>query len=111
MSFSTTGKNYMLDQIGSVITHVELWNNTPAMEDRQALSLGWESASGGSKCASDSSGTVVVFDVTAGKTVNNIKLVNSTGATVYAEAPIDAESFNNAGTYTLTELKMELTDS
>lgn len=110
MSFTTTGKNYMLDQIGSVITHVELWNNAPAMEDRQALS-GWESASNGSKYASDSSGTVVVFDVTAGKTVNAIKLVNSTGAIVYAETSIDAESFNNAGTYTLTELKMELTDS
>ena len=110
MSFTNIGKDYMLNQIAGVITHVELWNNTPALEERKALSLGWESASNGTMFASDSDGEVVVFDVEAGKTVNLIKLTNDTGETVYAESSIDAESFTNAGTYTLTELKLEIND-
>jgi len=111
MAYEDAGKNLMLDALGVPITYVGLLDETdteitggsPAYA-RKAIT--WAAASGGAMSAN---GTLPVFDVPAGTTVNKVIFMSAiSGGTKYAEADITDEVFTNQGTYTLTSVALDL---
>ena len=111
MAYETEGKNEMLDALGALVTYVgllddgdtEITGGSPAYA-RKAIT--WAAASSGEMAAN---GTLPVFDVPAGTTVNKVIFMSAiTAGTKYAEADITDEVFTNQGTYTLTSVALDL---
>lgn len=100
-------KNAMLTHLASLATKVSLHNasGTEISGGTYARqTIAWGTASGGS--ISDTS--IPAFNIPAGATVARIKLWNSAGSTEYADFTVTAETFANAGTYTITDLTLDL---
>jgi hypothetical protein len=110
---NTTGKNIMLDAIGtSVCTHMALYTDAGGTTEvtggtyaRKAIT--WAAAAAGSKAIN---GTMPVFDVPAGTTVSAVGFCTAlTVGTQHAVDDVTAETFTNAGTYTITSATIALT--
>jgi hypothetical protein len=100
-------KNYMLTQLASVATKASLHNGsgteiTGGTYARQTIT--WGSASSGSIIDT----SIPAFDIPAGSTVAMVKLWNTAGSTEYASFNVTSETFANAGTYTVTDLTLDL---
>lgn len=109
MAFTTTAKNYMLDQVGTAITHVALFNGSGVEISGGSYarqSVTWNAASAGSKTASNAP----VFQVPAGAVVATVRLYTAiTGGTEYANYDAVDETYGGAGTYTVTSITLSLT--
>ena len=111
MAINVTGKNIMLDALGTSAGYMALYSDVGATVEitggtyaRKAIT--WSAASGGSKAVSGSP----VFDVPAGATVRAIGVCSAlTGGTQHAFDDVTAESFAGAGTYTATAFTISLT--
>ena len=112
-TYSATGKETMLDALGVLVTYAGLLDGTdteltggdPAYA-RKAIT--WAAASGDDMAAN---GTLPVFDVPAGTTVNKVIYCSaSTAGTTYATDDVTNEDFTNQGTYTLTSATLSITD-
>lgn len=112
MTLSTAAKNAMLDELGTLITHVglsnagtELSGGSPAYA-RQAVAFG--SAAGG---VLSMTGTET-FDVPAGSTVNRVILRGhlTNASPDYGYAALTEEVYGGQGTYELTALTITLSD-
>jgi hypothetical protein len=100
-------KNAMLDYLATVATKAALYSDastevTGVGYTRQNIT--WGTASGGS--ISDTS--IPAFSIPAGQTVAIVKLFDATGTTEYASFDVTDEAFTNAGTYTITDLTLDL---
>lgn len=112
MTLSTAAKNAMLDELGTLITHLGLANagnevNSGGNYAREGVT--WLAAAAG-VLAMDGS---VEFDVDGGNTINQVILRD--GATIdagtdYGSAAITEEVFGGDGTYTLNTLTITLSD-
>jgi hypothetical protein len=108
MGYEDAGKNAMLDELGTLITHVGLLDETDTeisggSYTRETIS--WDAAASGEMDASNEP----VFDVPAGNTVSKVIFMSAvSGGTKYAEADVSNEVFTNAGTYTLTSVTLDL---
>lgn len=111
MPINTSGKNTMLDYIGTICTHVALYSDAGGTTEitggsyaRQSIT--WASASSGSKAISNQP----VFQIPAGATVSTIGIVTaSSGGTQHALFDATDETYGGAGTYTITSLSISLT--
>lgn len=104
---NTDAKNYMLTQLATVATKAALYSDastevTGGTYARQTIT--WGTASGGS--ISDTS--IPAFNIPAGQTVAIVKLFNTAGTVEYASFDVTDETFTNAGTYTITDLTLDL---
>ena len=104
---NNNAKDYMLNQLALVATRVSLHNSsgveiTGGSYARQVIT--WGSASSGS--ISDSS--IPAFSVPAGASISQVRLWNTAGSTEYANFAVTTETFANAGTYTVTDLTIDL---
>jgi hypothetical protein len=109
----------MLDALAAVCTRVALHSGDPGAANtadnelsggspayaRKAIA--WNAASGG---AIDDS-TAPVFDVPAGATVSWISFWNTAGTVRYAKKNVTDEVFGAQGTYTLTDVDLDLNDA
>lgn len=100
-------KNYMLTQLAIVATKAALYSDastevTGGTYARQTIT--WGTASNGS--ISDTS--IPAFNIPAGQTVAIVKLFNTAGTVEYASFDVTDETFTNAGTYTITDLTLDL---
>ncbi len=104
---NNTAKNLMLEALKTVATKAALYSNastevTGGNYARQTIT--WGTASNGS--ISDTS--IPAFDIPAGQTVAIVKLFNTAGTTEYASFDVTDETFTNPGTYTITDLTLDL---
>lgn len=119
MALSTAAKNAMLDELGTLITHIGLANGGTELAsggDYARIALDgeggrpeWDPASSAVLAISASA----IFDVDGGSTVNRLILRDSgtIGAgTDYGFAPLTEEVFGGDGTYELTALTITLSD-
>lgn len=100
-------KNTMLDYLATVATTAALYSGASTEVtggDYARQTITWGSASGGS--LSDTS--IPAFDIPAGETVAIVKLFNTAGTVEYASFDVTDETFTNAGTYTITDLTLDL---
>lgn len=106
-----TGKNAALTHLGTLITHISIHSADPGttglneIGTRQAIS--WNAAAAGNL---DSVGTQE-FAITAGQTVHSVGLWSAlTVGTFYGSKALPvAETFANAGTFTVNDLDINLT--
>lgn len=111
MPINNSGKNVMLDYLGTVCTHASLYSDaggtveiTGGSYARQTLT--WASASNGSKAISNQP----VFQIPAGATVATIGITTAiSGGTQHALFDATDEVYGGAGTYTITSLSISLT--
>jgi hypothetical protein len=115
MPYSTNAKNSMLDHLGTEAVFVSLHSADPGDNGANELSGGspayarkaitWNAATGGSMDDSN----VPVFDVPAGATVLYVGLWSAvTGGIFYGAALVTQETFGGQGTYTLTDMDLDL---
>lgn len=117
--YDTTARNAMLDALAALVTRIALHSADPggANSASNELSGGspayarktiaWNAASGG---AIDDS-TAPVFDVPAGSTVAYISGWNTAGTVRYFKKAVTNEVYGAQGTYTLTDLDLDLNDA
>lgn len=117
--YDETAKNVMLDALAAVCVKIALHSGDPGAADQadNELSGGspayarktvaWNAASGG---AIDDS-TAPVFDVPAGATVSWISGWNTGGTVRYFKKNVTDEVFGAQGTYTLTDIDLDLNDA
>lgn len=111
MALTEAAKNAMLDELGTLITHIGLANvatevtgGSPAYA-RKAVT--WAAASGGVLAMSGS----LTFDIPAAGVVNRALLRSAlTAGTDYGNATLTEETFGGQGTYELTALTITLSD-
>jgi len=113
---TTIGKNTALTGIGTVGLRVRLHSGAPGATgtDNQISggtyepqAITWNTAAAGNLDSSNQP----VFDIPASTTVSNWSLWNVALDTCYAVGQLSAtEVFTNAGTYTLTDADITLTD-
>ena len=114
MPFKDSGKNIMLNEVVSVITHVSLHSAFPATGGnelagggyaRQAIT--WDAAAAGSISDATNGAT---FSIEAGDTVAAVGFNTAlTGGTIHADADVTDEVFGGAGTYELTNATLSIT--
>jgi len=108
---NTTGKNIMLDALGTACTHLALFSDAAGTTEIVGgsyvrKSITWSAAAAGSKAIS---GTIV-FDVPAGATVASVGFMTAvSGGTQHAVDDVVSETFGGAGTYTVTSASISLT--
>lgn len=116
MGLNSTALNAMLDELGTLITHVSLHTDTvgsgsgnevtggsPAYS-REAIT--WNAASSGNLDSSNQP----LFDVPAGTTIRRVGFFSAaTSGTFYGDADITDEVYGGQGTYTLTDADISLT--
>lgn len=100
-------KNAMLNHLATLATKVALYSGasteiTGGSYARQNIT--WGTASGGS--IRDTS--IPAFSIPAGQTVAIVKLFNAAGSVEYASFDVTDETFTNPGTYTITDLTLDL---
>ena len=117
--YDTTARNVMLDALAAVATRVALHTGDPGAANTAAnevtggspayarKAIAWNAASGG---AIDDS-TAPVFDVPAGTTVAWISIWNTAGTVRYLKKDVTDEVFGAQGTYTLTDVDLDLNDA
>lgn len=111
MPINTSGKNVMLDYLGTLCTHVALYSDAGGTTEivggsyaRQSIT--WGAAAAGSKAITNQP----VFQIPAGATVATIGVVTaSSGGTQHALFDATDETYGGAGTYTITSLSISLT--
>lgn len=111
MAINEAGRNYMLDQLGTQLSHVALYSDDLATTEitggtyaRQAIT--WNAAASGSKTISNQP----VFDVPAGATVRAVGFMTAVSAgTQYAMYNVTDETFAADGTYTITSASISAT--
>ena len=115
MPYSVAGKNLMLNALGAVAGFASLHDNDPGDGGANEISGGspaytrkahtWNSASAGSMDDSNAP----VFDVPAGKTVKYVGMWSLvTGGVFCGAAAVTNEAFAAQGTYTLTDMDVDL---
>lgn len=115
MPFSTSGKNVMLDQLGTVAVYASLHTADPGTNGANEAtggspayarkSITWNAASG-TKTASNAP----VFDVPAGTYTHFGLWSASSGGTFYGGGTLSAtEVFAGQGTYTLSTTTLSIT--
>jgi hypothetical protein len=112
MAINTTGKNVMLDALGTVCTHMACYTDTGGATEvtggsyaRKAATF--SAAAAGSKALTT---TLPVFDIPAATTVQSVGLCTAiTAGTQHAFIAVTAEAFANAGTYSITSGSLSLT--
>jgi len=115
MPYSSYGKNAMLNALGALAVFASLHSADPGDTGTNEISGGspayarkaitWNGA--GSGTMDDSN--VPVFDVGAGKTVLYVGLWSLvTGGVFYGSALVTSETFGAQGTYTLTDMDLDL---
>lgn len=115
MAYSTLGKNAMLNALGTLAVYASLHSGDPADNGANEISGGspayarkaitWNAASGGSMDDSN----VPVFDVPASTTVSWVGLWSVvSGGTFYGAANVTDEVFAGQGTYSLTDMDIDL---
>jgi hypothetical protein len=115
MPYSTAGKNAMLNALGALAGYASLHDGDPGDSGTNEISGGspayarkaitWNSASGGTMDDSNAP----VFDVAAGKTVKYVGLWSAaTSGTFYGSDDVTNETFAAQGTYTLTDMDLDL---
>ena len=116
MPYSTSGKNVMLDALGTAAGFVSAHASDPGDSGTGEISGGapayarkaitWNAAAAGSKTASNSP----VIDVEGGDTVAFVGLWSaSTAGTFYGSADVTDEVFGGQGTYTVTSFTLSIT--
>lgn len=110
---NTTGKNAMLDNLGSLCGYAALYSDIAGTTEitggspayaRKAIT--WNAAATGVKSLSNQP----VFDVPAGATVRAVGFCTAiSGGTQHAIDEVTAETFGGQGTYTLTSGQISLT--
>jgi hypothetical protein len=111
MPINVSGRNYMLDQLGTQLTYVALYTDNGATTEvtggsyaRQSIT--WSAASAGSKAISNQP----VFQVPAGTTVRAVGFMTAvSGGTQYAMYDVVDEAFAANGTYTITSASISAT--
>lgn len=111
MAINTSGKNAMLDALGTLCTYMALYTDDTATTEvtggtyaRQSVT--WSAASNGSKAISNSP----AFNIPSGTTVKSIGLLTaSTGGTQHAFYNANDEAYTGDGTYTVTSGSISLT--
>jgi len=117
--YDIKGRNVMLDGLASVLTRIALHSGDPGAADlatneltggspayaRKAIA--WNAAASG--IIDDS--TAPVFDVPAAATVAFISGWNTAGTSRYFKKAVTSEVFGAQGTYTLTDLDLDLNDA
>jgi hypothetical protein len=115
MAYSSTGKNLMLNALGAVAVFVSLHDGDPGDNGANEISGGspayarkaitWNTAGGGTMDDSN----IPLFDVPAAKTVKYGGIWSLvTGGVFYGAAAVTNEAFAAQGTYTLTDMDMDL---
>jgi hypothetical protein len=115
MSYSADAKNLMLDALGVVATKAALYTGAPG-----ATGI-YNEVSGGSYArqtvlwnAADSGNMnldgTATFSVPAGTTVAYVGFWNTAGTTFYGSEAVVSETFTGAGTYTLTDADLSISD-
>lgn len=115
MSFSTDGKNAMLDELGTLAVYVALYTDDAGTTEVSGgspayarKSITWNAAASGSKTASNQP----AFDVPASTTVKAVGYMSAlTGGVRYGLDNVVDEVFAAQGTYTLTSVTLSITDS
>ncbi len=105
-TFSTAAKNTMLDAL--TMAYAAAYEGDPDSGgtelDEQPITFA--AAAGGARAAS----TQPEFSIGAGETVNYIEIRSSSGGPQVNKDDVPAESFTNAGTYTLTSYSATIAD-
>lgn len=115
MPYSTLGKNAMLNALGALAVFASLHSADPGDSGTSEIAGGspayarkaitWNAAGSGSMDDSN----VPVFDVPAATTVSWVGLWSLvTGGTFYGAANVTDEVFGGQGTYTLTDMDIDL---
>jgi hypothetical protein len=115
MPYSTLGKNAMLNALGTLAIYASLHTADPGDSGTNEItggspayarkSITWSAA--GSGTMDDSN--VPVFDVPASTTVSYVGLWSAlTTGTFYGSADVTNEAFTAQGTYTLTDMDLDL---
>lgn len=115
MPYVNASKNTMLDHLGTLGLYVSLHTADPGATGTNEVTGGspayarksvtWAAASGGSKAASNQP----EFDVPASTTITHVGIWSaSTSGTFYGSGTITSETFAAQGTYTLTNLTIDL---
>lgn len=115
MALNNSGKNLMLDQLAGACTHMSLHSASPASDVNEISggayarqSITFSAAADGSVAISNTP----VFDVPAGETVACVGFVTAVSAgTIHADDPVTAESYANAGTYTVNSATITINDA
>jgi len=109
--YDDTGKNVMLDALGTLATRMALHSGDPGGANSATNELAggspayarkavaWDAASGGVKGVNGD----IVFDVPAGSTVAWISLWNTAGTVRYGKKQVTSEVFGAQGTYTVLD--------
>lgn len=116
MALNSTALDAMLDNLGTLITHLSLHTDivgsgsgnevTGGAPAYARKSITWNTASGG---ALDSSNTQA-FDVPSGTTIARVGFFSALAAgTFYGDAEITDETYGSQGTYTVTDADITLT--
>lgn len=115
MPYSTSAKNLMLNALGAVAAYASLHTDDPSDNGANEVAGGspayarkaitWNGAAAG---AMDDSNTPA-FDVPAGTTVKYVGLWSAlSGGTFYGSDAVTNEAFAGQGTYTLTDMDLDL---
>lgn len=113
MGYAPAAKNLMLNALGTALDSVSLHTGDPGTTGANEVAGGspayarktiaFNAASGGSM---DDSSTPLVFDIPAGTTVTHAGYWD--GATFMVSDPVTNEAFTGQGTYTLTDVDLDL---
>lgn len=112
MTLSAGAKNAMLDELGTLITHLGLANAGDELDsggDYARQAVAWDAAAGGVMAMTGTE----TFSIDGGSTVNRVILRDSAtidGGTDYGFAALTEEVFGGDGSYELTALTITLSD-
>lgn len=118
MALNNTAKNLMLEELATVAVYVSLHTSSPGTDGSNEVSGGspaysresvtWNTASNGNLDSSNAP----EFDVPGSTTVTHFGLWSAaTSGTFYGGGALSApETFTGQGTYTLTDLDIDLDD-
>ncbi len=117
--YDIKGRNVMLDGLGVVLTRISLHSGDPGAADAADNELTGGSpayarkaiAFNAAAAGSMDDSTAPVFDVAAGSTVSWIAGWNTAGTSRYFKKDVTNEVFGAQGTYTLTDLDLDLNDA
>ena len=120
--YDMTARNVMLDQLGTLVTRIALHSGDPGAANQADNELAGGSPAYARKAVTwDAAGTPTpgsmncptdpVFDVEGGDTVSWISGWNTAGTVRYFKKDVTDEVFGAQGTYTLTDLDLDLNDA
>ena len=111
MPINTSGKNVMLDYLGTICTHIALYSDAGGTTEIVGGSYARQTATWGTSLNGVKS--IInqpVFQIPAGATVATIGVMTAvSGGTQHALFDATDETYGGAGTYTITSLSISLT--